>query len=218
MKIKLKIQRQDSEKALAYWQSFVMEAEENLTRKIIWECSCNQKICGSCAMVINGVPMLACGAFVGAVAKKGEIELSPLKKFATICDLKVDRSDIYEYMKEMKLWLTEDAVVNERENNAQYLAASCALCGCCLEVCTNYTGKGSFYGAAIMNQTFRVSTQEGDASARKGLLKKYSKHGSGGCSKSLACEKICPQKLPLGITISKMNKLKFKERLTFGGK
>lgn len=35
----------------------------NHASPILWECGCLQKKCGACAMVINGVPSLACSTF-----------------------------------------------------------------------------------------------------------------------------------------------------------
>ena len=80
--MKIKILRQAFPGAEPYWESFEYDGPENIsvaalidhinynddivndkgekTRRIGWECSCLQGICGACAMVINGVPALAC--------------------------------------------------------------------------------------------------------------------------------------------------------------
>lgn len=174
---------------------------------IEWECSCQQKICGSCAMVINGVPRLACSTFFKDVGPK--VVLKPLSKFPVIADLKVDRTQIYNSLSRMSLWLDEeDAKV--RNVDLQYTSANCMTCGCCLEICPNYPGVGEFFGATGMNACFRIVDQlSGDA--RKKRLKEFAKHGSSGCSKALSCETVCPAEIPLSVMISRLNGAKRSE-------
>ena len=56
-----------------------------------------QAVCGGCAMVINGVPALACATFADEVSVD-TLRLEPLSKFPVIADLIVDRSVIYEIL------------------------------------------------------------------------------------------------------------------------
>ena len=73
--MKIKIRRQDTADSAPYWQTFDFADEGRITaagildrlnyrddltdengvpcRRIRWECSCMQKMCGGCAMVIN---------------------------------------------------------------------------------------------------------------------------------------------------------------------
>ena len=172
---------------------------------IEWECSCGQKVCGSCAMVINGVPKLACSTFFGEIGP--DVTVEPLSKFPLIADLRVDRKPLFDTLTEMKIWLEEDdAVIGDVD--LQYASASCMLCGCCLEVCPNYSGRGKFFGAAGMNACFRIASQL-EGAAKRQRLKEFAKHGDAGCSKSLACEMNCPAKVPLSVLISQMNRERF---------
>ena len=170
---------------------------------IEWECSCGQKVCGACAMVINGTPRLACSTFFGEAGP--DIRLEPLSKFPLIADLKVDRTQMYDSLSEMKLWLDEGVDAKVRNIDLQYASASCMLCGCCLEICPNYTGRGKFFGAAGMNACFRIADQL-DGAARRARLKEFARHGDSGCSKSLSCGQVCPQNIPLAVLISRMNR------------
>ena len=38
------------------------DMDGNPAAEIQWECNCLQKKCGACAMLVNGLPMLACDA------------------------------------------------------------------------------------------------------------------------------------------------------------
>ncbi len=172
---------------------------------IEWECSCGQTACGACAMVINGVPSLACGRFLRETGPK--VTLEPLSKFPCIADLRVDRSAMYSSLEELKIWVSpakEGAKTGNAEN--LYTSAGCIMCGCCLEVCPNYSGKDKFFGAAGMNASYRTVNQTADTAVCADHLKLAEKHGMGGCSKSLSCERVCPAKIPLSMTVSQLSK------------
>lgn len=183
----------------------ITDVDGSPAEPIVWECSCVQGVCGSCAMVINGSPRLACSTFFGEVGP--DVRVEPLSKFPLVADLKVDRSPISKAFSDMKIWLEdEDALVSDVD--MQYVSASCMLCGCCLEVCPNYSGDGKFYGAVGMNACFRIAEQLSGAAKRERLLE-FAKHGDSGCSKSLACQFVCPAKIPLSVVISRLNRERF---------
>lgn len=236
MQFKLKIKRYDPLQSQSYFQEFIvdeplsspitsvlarlnerrplLDSEGRIAKKIDWESSCKQKMCGACAMVINGIPSLACSTFLEDLCKKDQknvvIQLEPLSKFPVIRDLRVDRTQMFEDMKKMKIWLNSEAVVNEKEQEHQYESATCIMCGCCLEVCTNYSLNNAFVGASVMNGAYRVATQQQQGSNRKQFIRENVKNGQGHCSKSLSCENVCPMKIPVGALTSKMNRLYIK--------
>ncbi len=224
--MKIKIRRQDARDTAPYWQTFDWEScgrmtvagildelnyrddlmDENGTpcRRVRWECSCMQKMCGSCAMVINGSPALACGVFIDTDKAK-QLVLEPLTKFPVISDLVTDRSIIQEYQKEAKMYLGKRETPEQKEYAHQYSVAKCLKCGLCLEVCPNYIQSSQqFFGAAFANSAYLLHSSSKDR--KKEIRKEYQKHFARGCSKSLACRDICPAHLPTLSSISYMNK------------
>ena len=156
---------------------------------ISWECSCLQKRCGACAMVINGRPMLACDARLKELSKNGTVTVEPLKKFPVVADLTVDREPMFAALNELKLWLESDGAVKAQNTALAFEASRCLQCGCCLEICPNFYAGGKFFGTAAAVPTARVIAAAKDASeAARG----YKKHFYNGCGKSLACRNICP--------------------------
>jgi succinate dehydrogenase / fumarate reductase iron-sulfur subunit len=147
-------------------------------------------------MRIDGTPRLACSAFLSEFPKR-EVVLEPLGKFPVIVDLVVDRSVIFERLKQTRLWLEEKAFLSERRREASYQSARCLMCGCCLEVCPNFGAGGGFGGAALSVNTYRVLAQSGDGKHRKEMSEQYKNLYFNGCGKSLACHKICPLDLPV---------------------
>lgn len=159
-------------------------------KPIAWECSCLQKKCGACAMVINDRPALACSVRLSEL-KKPEVTLKPLSKFPVVEDLMVDRSILYENLNEMGTWLEGEAIREPVDYDMAYEGSRCLQCGCCLEVCPNFYPGGVFFGMAAFTPTVRLIA-EMEEEQRKEVYAEYKKHIYNGCGKSLACRDICP--------------------------
>ena len=221
----VKIKRQDYPDAEPYWQSFRYDGERNTTvsalldilnntdplvdaegrpaKPIHWECSCLQKVCGACAMVINGRPSLACETFLRDM-KGDELTLEPLSKFPVVSDLVVDRDIISENLKNAGVFLGEYKKIRPKDHPQLYSTARCLKCGLCLEVCPNY-GKGeNFFGASFANESYLMSAQSADRSGE--IRAEYEKHFEKTCSKALSCVKVCPMQIDTLTSIARLNR------------
>ena len=230
--MKVKIQRQQSPVSEPYWETFdadvpgdmsiaglidhlnyrddILDENGRKTTRIGWECSCLQGICGSCAMVINEVPALACETFVKDL-KGDEITIRPLRKFPVIHDLLVDRSVIHENLKKMNIFIREyqpedqgRASRKEREHSLQYTASKCLKCGLCLEVCPNYTNGKNFFGAIFANDCYLVASR--NRSKAENIREAYGEHFGRGCSKAFSCMDVCPMEIPTIASMARMNR------------
>ena len=221
----VKIKRQNTSDSVAYWQNFVyngsrhvpvsavldainytddiFDLDGNPAPRIRWECSCMQAVCGGCAMVINGVPALACATFVDQL-KGEELILEPLSKFPVVADLIVDRSIIYENLNSAKAYLETLAKSNPNEHKQQYSVAKCLKCGLCLEVCPNYRFGGDFFGAVLANDSYLIASQSADKKSQ--VIKEYKTHFGAGCSKALSCQSVCPMEIETITSIMRMNR------------
>lgn len=219
------IKRQRDAQSEPYWQSFLydgplhvpvsavldalnytddlFDVDEKPAARIRWECSCMQAMCGGCAMVINGVPALACAAFVDEVKGK-DLVLEPLSKFPVVADLIVDRSSIYENLNRASAFLERRAASDARKHGQQYSIAKCLKCGLCLEVCPNYHPGGAFYGAILANESYLIATQSADKDAQ--VIQEYKTHFGAGCSKALSCQSVCPVGIETITSILEMNR------------
>ena len=223
----VKIKRQETKDSEPYWQSFIYNGDKNTTvsamldainytddlfdaegkpaRRIRWECSCQQKMCGACAMVINGVPGLACESFLSSIPGE-ELTLEPLSKFPVLSDLIVDRSIISENLKNSAIYLGEYRKARPKEYKQLYSTARCLKCGLCLEVCPNY-GRGEyFFGANFANESYLMAGQTADRGAE--IKAAYAEHFARGCSKALSCVKVCPMEIDTLSSIARMNRKK----------
>ena len=198
----VKIKRQNSPTSESYWQSFtyngnghvtvsavldalnytddLFDTDGNPAPKIRWECSCMQAVCGGCAMVINGVPALACSTFIDEI------------------------SVIYENLNNAKAYL-DGSVTNEKKHHKQqYSVAKCLKCGLCLEVCPNYHPGGAFFGAVLANESYLIASQSENKAPH--IVKEYKNHFGAGCSKALSCQTVCPAGIETLTSIMRMNR------------
>ena len=223
--MKVRILRQTEPFSEPYWESFDYDGPEDntvagmldyinnnddivndrgeKTGRISWECSCLQGMCGSCAMVINERPALACSTFLRDM-KGDEIVIRPLRKFPTVSDLVTDRSRIFESLRDSGVYAGESSGSAEADHEHRYAAAKCLKCGLCLEVCPNYGSGRVFYGAAFANDCYLVCSGGSDRAPE--IKKEYGRHFSSACSKSLSCMDVCPAGIPTLSSIAGMNR------------
>lgn len=218
MVYKIRIRRQESQKSDSYWQEFEFDGSKNssvatvlkelnsrtplkdnsgnIVTPISWECSCMVRKCGACAMLINERPRLACSTFLHTL-KGSTITLEPLSKFPLVRDLIVDRSILFENLKKLNLWLESEAYMNPWTHEPRYQSARCLMCGCCLEVCPNFSANGTFAGAIAAVNAFRILNEEQESTHLNEISAEYKKKYFEGCGKSLSCHDICPIGLPV---------------------
>lgn len=169
---------------------------------IRWECSCLQKKCGACAMVIAGRPALACDVRIADF--RGRIRLEPLRKFPVVADLIVDRSVLMRNLAQMRVWLSSGARMHEKAADVGYEASRCLQCGLCLEICPNFDPEGRFAGMAAAIPMTRILA-ETEPSGRKEAARAYRAGVFEGCGKSLACRDICPAGIEIGELLARSN-------------
>ena len=155
-------------------------------------------------MLVNGQPRLACDVFLREMKKKKTITLAPLSKFPVIRDLVTDRSVMFDNLRQIHLWMGEDAGISEKNLNDAFDGARCLQCGCCLEACPNFFPNGKFVSAAAYAPQARLIASY-DQEEMKEIKSLYSKHIYEGCAKALACQKVCPAQIDLDRILSRSN-------------
>ncbi|MEZ9369510.1 fumarate reductase iron-sulfur subunit [Shewanella sp. 10N.286.51.B2] len=168
---------------------------------------CRAGICGSCAMVINGKPTLACRTLT-ANFPDGKITLMPLPGFELIGDLSVDTGKFMRELAErLQLWLQPDAndidihrletPMDPAEAAKLYELERCVECGVCVSACATKQMKDSFVGAVGMMKIARFEMDSRDIRTAEDFYHVIgNQDGVFGCMTLLGCQDACPKDLP----------------------
>lgn len=160
--------------------------------------SCAHGICGSDAMLINGVNRLACKVLVQELGST--ITVEALRGLPTMRDLVVDMEPFFESYKSMLPFMINDEPTpdTERRQSPKERArfddtTKCILCAACTTSCPVFWSDEQYFGpAAIVNaHRFVFDSRDRGASRRLNILN--DKEGVWRCRTTFNCSDACPQ-------------------------
>ena len=199
------------------------EIRDKLDPSLQFDFVCRAGICGSCAMVINGRPGLACRTLTKNVGP--DITLAPLPFFRLVGDLSVDTGTWMRGMSErLETWVhlaTEQVDLTRIEKPMEpelaekiYELDRCIECGCCVAACGTARMRTDFVGAVGLNKIARFRLDPRD---KRGDADYYElvgdDNGVFGCMSLLACHDVCPKDLPLQTQLAFLRRKMVKEGL-----
>lgn len=167
---------------------------------------CRAGICGSCAMLINGRPDLACHTLTRNLPE--EITLLPLPVFKLIGDLSVDTGTWFRGMHErVESWIHTDKVfdptapeepMTNQKAEEIYEIERCIECGCCVAACGKANMRPDFMGPVTFNRIARFMADPRDQRTNSEYFDVVgTDEGIFGCLGLLACEDVCPKDIRL---------------------
>jgi len=176
---------------------------------------CRAGICGSCGMLINGRPGLACRTLTSTLG--AEITLAPLPVFKLIGDLSVDTGQWAREMGErLETWVHResdpdpDRLEQRMEPDtaeAVYELDRCIECGCCIAACGTARMREDFVGAAGINKMARFRLDPRDERSDAAFYEVLgTDDGIFGCMSLLGCHDVCPKDLPLRTQLAFMRR------------
>jgi len=229
----LKIKRYDPDSERTWVQDYDLEAGRilrftDLFRKInneldptlAWNSSCEHAQCGTCAVKVNGKPLLACELLVeNAVAHFGTtvFNVEPLNVAPVVRDLIIDLERAYEKVHKAKPYIIEPSENPDTETEYQisprdlerYVDATrCINCFCCAAACIS-SQKGFLGPNAVMASIIRLMDQREHAKKER-LDVLYSEEGIYRCHTSKACSFVCPKEIDVAHFIALAKEGKFK--------
>jgi fumarate reductase iron-sulfur subunit len=199
------------------------EIRERLDPSLQFDFVCRAGVCGSCAMLINGRPGLACSTLTKVLGH--EITLAPLPAFELIADLSVDTGKWMRAMSErLETWIhareggIDFARIEERMEpavaEAIYELDRCIECGCCVAACGTALMREDFVGAVGLNKIARFRLDPRDHRSGNDYFDLIGDDdGVFGCMSLLGCHDVCPKNLPLQTQIAFMRRLMAAEGL-----
>ena len=168
---------------------------------------CRAGICGSCGMVVNGKPTLACRTLT-ANYPEGKLTLLPMPAFELIKDLSVNTGKWMDAMSNrVESWIvtSEETDITKIEKRVEPQLADevfeldrCIECGLCVASCATMLMRPDFVGAVGMNRVARFAMDPHDERSDADFYELIGDDdGIFGCMSLMGCEDHCPKHLPL---------------------
>ena len=184
---------------------------EDQDPSLMFDFVCRAAICGSCAMIINGKPKLACKTLTRDLP--ATITLMPLPVFKLIGDLSVDTGTWFRHMSlKTESWVHtgkefNPRAIEERMDNETaleiYETERCIECGCCIAGCATANIREDFLGAAGINRVGRFMIDPRDERTSDDYFEVIGcDEGAFGCMGLMACDDNCPMQLPLQLQLA----------------
>jgi len=199
------------------------EIREKLDPSLQFDFVCRAGICGSCAMLIDGRPGLACKTLTKNLG--AEFTLAPLPVFALIGDLSVDTGSWMRGMSErLQTWVHQqeaspdltrlEARMEPELAEKIYELDRCIECGCCVAACGTARMREDFVGAVGLNKIARFRLDPRDDRSDEDFYELIGDdNGVFGCMSLLACHDLCPKELPLQTQIAFIRRKMVREGL-----
>ncbi|NJN40076.1 MAG: fumarate reductase iron-sulfur subunit [Gammaproteobacteria bacterium] len=188
------------------------EIREKQDPSLQFDFVCRAGICGSCAMVIDGRPGLACRTLTTQLG--AEITLAPLPVFDLIGDLSVntgkwmramsERLETWVHMKQSEVDLRRvEAPMDPALAEELYELDRCIECGCCVGACGTLRMRPDFVGAVGLNKVARFRLDPRDGRSDDDYYDLVGDDdGVFGCMSLVGCQDVCPKNLSLATQIA----------------
>jgi succinate dehydrogenase / fumarate reductase, iron-sulfur subunit len=230
--VELRIKRYNPETdKKPHWQAFEVEVEEtdrvlDALHVVKWSQdgtlsfrrSCAHGVCGSDAMVVNGVNRLACIEIVKDVGPV--ITLEPIRGLPVVKDLVVDMEPFFAQYRSVLPYLiaTDDPGYTERRQSPEQRArfddtTKCILCAACTTSCPVYWGNTSYVGPAAIVNAHRFIFDSRDQAAEDRLDILNQRSGVWRCRTAFNCSEACPRGIKVTAAIQEVKRALLYDRV-----
>jgi fumarate reductase iron-sulfur subunit len=163
--------------------------------------SCRMGVCGSCGMMVNGIPKLSCAAFLRDYYPN-PIRVEPLANFPVLRDLVFQLDSFIEKLKSIQPWIVrkEEKPLSEGEylqspaEHARYKDfGMCINCMLCYAACPVIGLEPNFLGPAAiaLAQRYNFDSRDQGRSQRQEVVASH--EGIWQCTLVGECSTVCPK-------------------------
>jgi len=213
----------------------LFQIQEKFDDSLAFHYSCRGAVCGTCAMLINKVPRLACRSQVTSLLKgelqiklvpypaieektvswdpEEEILVEPLPHLPKIKDLIVDMTKFFEYYKfvEPVFKPTDPAPAKERLMKPDAIPqleiyTNCILCAACFGACPVDAKNPEYLGPAALAKLYRFYIDPREDRQNERLKRADIPNGWWSCEFFGNCTRICPKGVTPTIAIARAKK------------
>jgi succinate dehydrogenase / fumarate reductase iron-sulfur subunit len=196
---------------------------------IAFDHDCREGICGTCGMMINGVPhgpleqTTACQIHMRHLKGAAEVWIEPWRAtaFPVIRDLVVDRSAMDRIIEaggyiSVRTGSAQDAnatPIKKIDADMAMDAAICIGCGACVAACPNASAM-LFMSAKVAHLGFLPQGQPERYERVLNMVGVHDDEGFGNCTNHGACQNACPKGISVDF-IARLNRDLVKATLTY---
>ncbi len=195
----------------------LLYAKEHFDHSIAIRYSCRMASCGSCGMMINGVPRLACYTQITELPHSN-ITVRPLDHYPLVRDLVTDFGGFFEKHKSVSPYIlrkdsNEQTIPNSEfaqspeELNAFLQFSYCIKCGLCNAACPTMANDPTFTGPQALGQAYRYIADSRDEGAIQRVAAIDREHGIWRCHFAGSCSFVCPKGVDPALAIQKLRRL-----------
>ena len=175
--------------------------------------SCNHGVCGSDAMMINGLNRLACQVLIQDL-KSSRLRVEPLKGLRVLRDLIVDMDPFFAGLEKVIPYFVakETAPATERRQSIAERAifddtTKCIMCGACTTSCPSYWTNGNYIGPAAFVIAHRFIFDSRDGGNQDRLEALDDRNGLWRCHSIYNCTEACPREIDITKAIGDLKRL-----------
>ena len=237
----IRIRRYNPVRGRSWWQEYKVKAYRGMTvldalltikaeqdHTIVMRYSCRMGVCGSCGMIINGTPRLACQTQLSEVATEANpvVTLEPLMNFPTLRDLSTDFMEFFNKHRTVKPYLIRKNIKEREDPKDQYLMTPeemeevyefslCISCGLCYASCPVTASDPEYLGpqALVHAARYVIDVRDEDPDSRLAVVD--TEHGCHRCHFAGTCSAVCPKMVDPAQAIQRLRSILFKKKLGF---
>ena len=153
----------------------VTHIQRELDPSLAYRFACRVGMCGSCAMMVNGVARWTCRTHVSKVAQDGRVQLAPLANLPLVRDLVCDMRGFFDKWARAKgsfrgALSRHDDFARVRPDSAARVAVDasieCIGCGVCYAACDVVRWQPEYLGPAALNRAWTLQNDERDTAGK----------------------------------------------------
>jgi fumarate reductase iron-sulfur subunit len=179
----------------------LQHVKDEIDGSVSFRWSCRMAICGSCGMMVDGKPRLACQTFVRDLLP-GPVRIEALAHFPIERDLVVSLDGFIDKLESIKPYLIPKAPRTLEEG--EYLQtpeqlqrieqySSCINCTLCYAACPQFGLDPEFVGPGVLALLHRYNADSRDGGREQRMEVLNAAEGVWSCTAVGYCSEVCPK-------------------------